>query len=241
MDETENIDENDEPNTEETPAVGNGQEVSAEKAESGIATPAVPHHSWVYHVFNFLLGKETRLGRVMRPFLRWTAAVVGLFALGLLAGYLLLYQPTQKGFDSANVQIAQAQTDMNTLKAQVAGLQSTLTSANQAIKAAQDETKMAQARNNLLIVVYDVANARTYLAQKDGAKLINALDKARADLDVVQPYIIGTKKELSDELNSRMETVRSVVVRDATLAQSDLENLYTALLTANDVLFGAKP
>jgi hypothetical protein len=241
MDETEDIDENDEPNTEDTPAVGNAQEVSAEKAESVKAPPAFPHHSWVYHVFNFFLGKETRLGRIMRPFLRWTAAVVGLFALGLLAGYLLLYQPTQKAFDSANLQIAQAQSDMTTLKAQVAGLQSTLTSANQAIKAAQDETKVALARNNLLVVVYDVANARTYLAQKDGAKLINALDKARADLDVVQPYIIGTKKELSDELNSRMETVRSVVVRDATLAQSDLENLYTALLTAKDVLFGAKP
>ena len=103
------------------------------------------------------------------------------------------------------------------------------------------ETQKAQARNSLLVVIFDVANARTYLAQKDGAKLISALDKARTDLDVVQPYILGVKKDLSDELNSRMETVRSVVVRDSTLAQSDLENLYTALLAANDVLFGPKP
>jgi len=237
MDETPDIKVDDQPKSDETPPAADQPEVKGGKKEPS----ATSGHSWVYHVFNFFLGKETRLGRIMRPVLRWAAAVVGLFALGLLAGYLLLYQPSQKGLDSANLQILQGQNEMNQLKTQVVGLQSTLTTANLSVKGAQDEIQKAQARNSLLVVIFDVANARTYLAQKDGAKLISALDKARTDLDVVQPYILGVKKDLSDELNSRMETVRSVVVRDSTLAQSDLENLYTALLAANDVLFGPKP
>jgi hypothetical protein len=209
--------------------------------ESAVPVAAARRHSWVYHFFNFLLGKNTRVGRVMRPILRWTAAIFGLFALGLLAGYILLYQPTQAELDAANGRVGQVNASLASAKAQATGLQSSLTAANQAAKKAQEDTTRALARNDLLIVIYDIANARTYLAQKDGAKLMAALDKARADLAVVQPYIQSVKKELADELTSRMETVRTVVVRDSTLAQSDLDNLYTVLLTADEMLFGEKP
>jgi len=120
-------------------------------------------------------------------------------------------------------------------------LQNTLTTANKAVQGAQEELKKAQARNSLLVVIYDIANARTYLAQKDGAKLINILDKTSTDLDAVQPYLLTAHKDLADELKSRLETVRSVVIRDAQLAQSDLDNLYSALIAANDLVFGSKP
>lgn len=215
-------------------------EIPSASAQSGEkAAPAKP--SWIFRFFNFLLGADSRLGRVMRTILRWTAAVVGLFALGLLAGYLLLYQPAQKGLDSANQQIGQANAEISQLQGQVTGLQNTLATANQAVQTVQDELKKAQARNNLLVVIYDIANARTYLAQKDGAKLINTLDKTSTDLDAVQPYLLTVQKSLADELKSRLETVRSVVIRDAQLAQSDLDNLYSALLAANDLIFGSNP
>lgn len=236
MDESSNVKTQAEPAPDKANPAG-GVNPAADPVKA--AAPSTPRHSWLYHVFNFLLGQNTTLGRIMRPLLRTLAAVVGLFALGLMAGYMLLYQPTQKSLDSASDQVTQNQAQVSRLNTQVAQLQSTLSAANMAVSSAQGTAAKAQAQNNLLVVIYDVANARTYLAQKDGANLIAMLDKAQTDLAVVQPYIVTAKKDLSDELTSRMQTVRSVVVRDATLAQSDLENLYKALLTANDLLFGA--
>jgi len=166
---------------------------------------------------------------------------VGLFALGLLAGYLLLYQPAQQAFVSAQEQNQVGYSQIAGLQDEVSRLQNTLTAANQSVKAVQNDVAKAQARNGLLIVISDVANARADLANKDGASLIKALDKARVDLDAVQPYLQSAKKDLADELNSRLETVRTVVVRDATLAQSDLDNLFTALTSADTLLFGSAP
>ncbi len=227
-------------------------DVSSQPQQSAQAAPApasepsaavyVPprRRSWLYRFLNFLLGADTRLGRIMRPVLRWTAAVVGLFALGLLAGFLLIYQPTQQGLDAANLKISQQKADLDRQQAQMADLQNTLTAANQANQVSQDALKKAQARNGLLVLISDVANARTYLAQKDGAKVMAAMDQARQDLNGIQPYLLANKKELSDELNGRLETVRSVLVRDAQQAQVDLDNLYTALLAANNLLFGSQ-
>ena len=213
----------------------------AAAAEVGVPPEAAPkRHSWVYHVFNFLFGKETAVGRILRPTIRVLATVVGLVGLGLMAGYFLLYQPTQQAVDSARQQNAALNNQITGLQNDISVLQTSVAASNQAVQGAQDSLTKAQARNGLLVVLYDVSNARTYLAQKDGANLMKTLDQARTDLDAIQPYLQTTKKDLADELNARLETVRSVVVRDATLAQSDLDNLYTALSTADTLLFPQK-
>ena len=221
-----------------------GEEVKSTpqaEAAAASATPAQPaRRSWFYRLLYFMFSPETRLGRILRPFLRWTAAVVGLFALGLLAGYLLLYRPTNQQLIAANNQVGQLNTEIQRLQTDSTGLQNSLAAANQRLQTAQDDLKKAQARNNLLVVIYDIANARTSLAQKDGAKVMSSLLQAQADMQVLQPYLVANKKELADELNSRLETVRSVLVRDSQMAQSDLDNLYTALLAANDLLLGSK-
>ncbi len=206
-------------------------------AETAAAAPPA-RRSWFYRFLFFTFSPETRLGRVMRPFLRWTAAVVGLFALGLLACYLLLYQPARQLLEKANSQIGQQNAEIARLQGESASLQNTLVTANQRLQSAQDDLQQAQARNNLLVVIYDVANARTYLAQKDGSKVMQTIQQAQTDLQVVQPYLAANKKELADELTSRLATVNSTLVRDPQLAASDLNNLYAALLAANDLLFG---
>ncbi len=227
-----------------TPQAGEEQAVEekpSSEGEAGAATgpAAVPaRRSWFYRFLYFTFSPETRLGRVMRPFLRWTAAVVGLFALGLLAGYLLLYQPVRQQLDAANSQLGQQNNEITRLQGEAVSLQNTLVTANQRLQSAQDGLQKAQARNNLLVVIYDVANARTYLAQKDGGKVLQAIQKAQADMQMVQPYMAANKKELADELTSRLATVNSTLARDPQLAASDLNNLYEALLAANDLLFG---
>jgi hypothetical protein len=211
-----------------------------EGEETGEVEPAAQpaRRSWFYRVLRFMFSPETRLGRVMRPFLRWTAAVVGLFALGLLAGYLLLYQPTLRQLGAAIGQIEQKNSEIARLQGETASLQNTLVAADQRLQTAQGDLVKAQARNNLLVVIYDIANARTYLAQKNGAKVMETLQQAQVDLQAIQPYLVANDKELADELSGRLQTVSSVLVRDSQLAVSDLNNLYDALLAANDLLFG---
>ncbi len=225
---------------ENQPAGGKPPEESQAAAEPAEPIPASQpaKRSWFYRFLRFMFSPETRLGRVMRPFLRWTAAVVGLFALGLLAGYLLLYQPTRQQLEAANGQISQQNGEIARLQDEAVSQQKTLVAANQRLLAAQDDLLKAQARNNLLVVIYDIANARTYLAQKDGGQVMKMLQQAQADMQAIQPYLVANKKELADELNGRLQTVSSVLVRDSQLAASDLNNLYEALLAANDLLFG---
>ncbi len=224
-----------------------GESLAEEQAPAPIegevteaAAVQAPRRSWFYRLLRFMFSPETRMGRFMRPFLRWTAAVVGLFALGLLVAYLLLYQPTSRQLAAANDQIAQLNGEIGRLQTDSTGLQNSLAAADQRLKTALDDLQKAEARNNLLVVIYDIANARTSLAQKDGAKVMSTLLQAQSDMQVLQPYLVANKKELADELNSRLETVRSVLVRDSQMAQSDLDNLYTALIAANDLLFGSK-
>ncbi len=232
------------PEVEANPQADSGQEAAEKPSSEGepgaeTAAAAPPkRRSWFYDFLYFTFSPETRLGRVMRPFLRWTGAVVGLFALGLLACYLLLYQPARKLLEAANSQIGQQNAEIARLQDESVSLQNTLVAANQRLQSAQDDLQKAQARNNLLVVIYDVANARTYLAQKDGSKVMQTIQQAKADLQVVQPYLAANKKELADELTSRLATVNSTLVRDPQLAASDLNNLYAALLAANDLLFG---
>ena len=65
----------------ETPAAVTPPEPAAEP-------PKPAKKPWLYRVLYATLSPQTRLGRFMRPVLRWTATIVGLFALGMLATYL---------------------------------------------------------------------------------------------------------------------------------------------------------
>ncbi|MEJ5203364.1 MAG: hypothetical protein WHV66_14145, partial [Anaerolineales bacterium] len=81
-------------NVEEQPA---GMEQPVVKSESVVETPpesvsemsAAPRKGALYVLFS----PETRMGRFLRPLVRWLAIIVGLFALGFLTAYLLLYRP----------------------------------------------------------------------------------------------------------------------------------------------------
>ncbi len=234
--------------TPESPGVGPDLKAGVDQAagekpsgEEGtdFGTAALPaRRSWFYRFLYFTFSPDTRLGRVMRPFLRWTAAVVGLFALGLMACYLLLYQPARRLLEAADSQIGRQNAEITRLQGESLSLQNTLVAANQRLQAAQGDLEKAQARNGLLVVIYDVANARTYLAQKDGGKVLQTVQQTQADMQVVQPYLAAAKKELADELTSRLATVSNTLARDPQLAASDLNNLYEALLAANDLVFG---
>ena len=211
---------------------------SAEKAKIPDISTAVslsaPHKSLVYRLFS----PETQLGRIMRPLLRWLAAISGLFALGLLAGYILLYQPTQRELDDALVRLA---TTNQIVSQKDQGLESAQTGLDQAqlsLNQVQDKLNAAASENALLIVMVDISNARVALVGKDGAAAKAAIEQAQSNLNQALPYIQSQDKVLSDLLKSRLDLSAKELVSDPGAAQSDLGKLSADLANLHQKIFG---
>ena len=193
-----------------------------------------PRKSLAYKLFS----PETHLGRVMRPVLRWLAAISGLFALGLLAGYILLYQPTQRALDNALVRL---ETTKGIVDQKDQGLASAQTGLNQAqltLAQAQARLDAAASENSLLVVMVDVSNARVALVGKDGAAAKTAIAQAQSNLSQALPYIQKQDNVLSELLVSRLDLIAKELVSDPQAAQTDLGKISSDLSNLHQKLFG---
>jgi hypothetical protein len=195
--------------------------------------PRKDKKSLLYHLFS----PETRVGRVTRPVLRWLAAITGLFALGLLAGYLVLYQPTQRSLDSALAQLDQAsQAASQQNKSQQVAL-SDRNQAQAAYEKAQADLAKAASENKLLVELVDVSNARVALVNKDGAAAKIAIQQAQTDFSSVLPYLQSQDKTRADVLQSRLDLVAKELVSDPQATLADLDKLSADLTDLHKKLF----
>ncbi len=212
-------------------------ETAARATVPDLASLKKPHahrKSVLYHLFS----PETRLGRFMRPVLRWLAAITGLFGLGLLAGYLLLYQPTQRALDAALEKLTTASQLVSQKEQGLASAQTGLNQAQLSVKQVQDQLAAAASENSLLIVMVDVSSARVALVEKDGASAKTAITQAQAALNLALPYIASQDKVLSDLLQTRLDLISKELVSDAQGAQTDLGKLSSDLTDLHKKLFG---
>lgn len=241
--------ENTPPTGEEKPVDTAGQidEIPAEEApeketSAAVVTPAPaaepqtpPKKTWLYRFLYATLSPETRLGRIMRPVLRWTAAIAGLFALGMLATYLLLYAPAAQ-------QLAAVRADLQTVQQQAAATSSTLAAAQKSLADLQTRYDQSQAglkkaglRVSLLQVANQVAAARLALDNRDGAAAQKALADARTILNQVLPDVKNADANAATQLDSRLTLVVSEL-NDPATAQADLAILATRLGTLDSTL-----
>jgi ribosomal protein S15P/S13E len=175
-------------------------------------------------VMHFAFSPETRLGRILRPVLRWLATIIGLFALGLLVGYLLLYQPTVGQLTAARQELTETQQthaitlgDLETSRGELAKLQ-------QRYDQLQSDYTLSQARVDVLYVLSSIQSAHLSLVKKDGANAQKALDTARADLTRVLPYIKSKDASTATQLETRLTLVISEL-NDPVTAEMDLNLL----------------
>jgi hypothetical protein len=193
-----------------------------------------PRKNLAYRLFS----PETRLGRIIRPVLRWLAAIAGLFALGLLAGYILLYQPTQRELNTALSRLAETNQVVSQKNQGLETAQTGLDQAQLSLKQVQSKLDAAASENSLLIVMVEISNARVALVEKDGAAAKTAIERARSNLSLALPYIETQDKVLSDLLTSRLELSAKELVSDPQAAQSDLGKLATDLANLHQKIFG---
>ena len=177
-----------------------GQESPAGQVDAPASNPPVPEtlpakKSFLYSLFS----PETRLGRFMRPFLRWIAAVTGLFALGMLAAYFVLYQPVMQERDALHLKVA-----------------------NDALVRAKTEIALVK-------VMKDVADTRNALDRQDGPGVMVALNQLDKDLRIFLPMIKGTDPAMASLLQNRVDLVKAELSRDPVAARSDLEMLNNSL------------
>lgn len=199
------------------------------------AEPQKPARSWLHRFFSTLLSPETRLGRIMRPVLRWTAAIVGLFALGMLATYFLLYTPAAQQLAAARAELQSAQQQAGKTNATLAAAQKSLADLHAQYDQSQATLKKTSIRVSLLQVSNLVASARLALDNRDGASAQKALTDARTILDQVLPDVQGVDASAATQLDSRLTLVVSEL-NDPTTAQADLALLATRLSELDSAL-----
>jgi hypothetical protein len=196
-----------------------------------VAEPPKPaKKSWLYRLLYATLSPQTRLGRFMRPVLRWIATIAGLFALGMLATYLLLYTPAAQQLASTRADLQSAQQQAGKTSSTLAAAQNNLADLQTRYDQSQAALKKAGTRVSLLLVANQIAAARLALDNRDGAAAQKALADARTVLNQVLPDVTGIDANAATQLDSRLTLVVSEL-NDPATAQADLAILATKLST----------
>jgi len=204
---------------------------------AGPLYPPLPQKPKRKRVLETMFTSETRSGRFTRTLLRWLAATTGLFALGLLVGYLILYQPAQNQLDAVQIMLIQAnqavsQKDQSVQSAVAENKQMRLS-----LQQARADLAKATSENDVLMVLVSVSNARVAVINKDGATAKAAIEQAQADLTKAQAFIEGIDKSKFDVLKTRLDLASKELVGDPQAAQADLDKLSVDLIDLRQKLF----
>jgi septal ring factor EnvC (AmiA/AmiB activator) len=202
-------------------------------AQAEETQPTAPAGSEPKNAKSSLVGKmydpHTRFGRFMRALTRTLALVVGFFALGVLAAYLLLYRPLSAQSKSNQTDLTSARQEVSLLQHSVSQAQkdvSDLKKTNQELSASLEQAKTGQA---LLSVQVAVSQARYGVAIKDAAAAKQALAGVPAALDLLAPAAGSANAAQIAGMRSRLALALGEIDHDPQTAASDLEILATQL------------
>lgn len=200
----------------EAPPVEPFQETAAAPAPA--AAEKMPRSG----VLGFLFSPDTRFGRFNRAALRVLATAVGLFALGLLSGYLLLYRPALQELQQSKADLARANQRLDSLQADLDQARLAQEDSKKSSQALSGQTEMAN-NHVLLLQAMNKANlARLALAKNDPAGAEQALKDAPAILLKLNPAISAENTDLAKSIQARLNLVLTEVRSDPKTAASDL-------------------
>lgn len=228
------------PEQEQTPST-ESQSQQPEEAQAQVPTtesaPQPHQRGWLYRLLNFMFTPHTRFGRAMRKIVLWLATFVGLVSLGLVAGYLLFFQPLDNRLNLVNADLAAAQQQIQQQQTRLTSAVAERDSLQKAHEAALSDLARARAEVDSMQVVVSVNDARLALAKKDGAAAKAALEQAQADLAKALPVLAAHDASLTEVIKSRLELALKELVIDPQAAEADLEKLQTDLAALQNDLF----
>ncbi len=207
----------------QTPA--SSEAVSGERPKApGLKTPSAPRRA-MYWMFS----PETRTGRFFRGLLRITALVVGLFALGLLVTYLLLYRPAVQQLERANRQATQTAAELQQSRQDLASARKNMQSAQSQAGDVQARLDVEVARSQILRAMNAVTLARMALQSNNKAGAVKSLDTAQGYLQAIQPVLSKLDAQQATTLQALFTLTKNDFNRDMKLAGQDLDRLQSEL------------
>jgi hypothetical protein len=197
----------------------NGTPASAATSPDKTAsTPQPRKRSFAARLFD----PQLRVGRFMRSLTRTLALIVGFFALGMLATYLLLYKPLADESTGLRSDLAQARQKVDQLQQ----ANTSLTKSNQEMSACVEQGKGRQA---LLAALAAVNQARADLTANKAADAKKALGDVSTALDQLAPAAGSANTAQIAAFRSRLALALGELDRDPQSAASDLGILSTQL------------
>jgi len=186
---------------------------------------------------------ESKMRSFFRSFIRWTAGLLIVFGLGLIAGIFGLYRPAVQQFrdkeDRIMADFDTANEDIKNLKNQISDLESQISNL-QPFKASNDELlveqRMLKLHSAILDARLDVATALLAIKNDDLAQTLVILEKTTNTLDQISDLLEDDKRAAVTDLKNRLDLVLSEIDKDPYAAQSDLDVLAAKLLQLEDSL-----
>jgi multidrug resistance efflux pump len=158
--------------------------------------------------------------------LRWAAGLGAVFALGIIATWIVQVGPRNRDLTQAREQLADAQRDLAEAQADLKRL-SDLEQSNADLS---HRLTLAEQRIDVLSALVAVTRAQAALGLGDETGARNALAEARRHLeDALLPAIEPGRRPQVEALLTRLELVLGELARDAFAAQSDLGVLANGL------------
>ncbi len=171
--------------------------------------------------------EPSRVGRLARSLLRWTVALLVVFAVGVGATWFARVQPQAQRIETLEADLAAAVASRDALDLEV-----------QALRTVRDELAATQRHLELLQVLVDVTSARLAVEQEDVLSARAALAGTEARLRALQRQLSGGEASAVAGMLDRLQLVLDELDEDAFAAQRDLEVMANNLIALERSLFG---
>ncbi len=179
-----------------------------------------------------LFSPETLSGRFTRRLLRTLALIVGSFALGVLATYLLLYRPASQQLSETRRQATQSAGDLQQANQALTQARQDLQSAKSQAGQAQDKLEVELARSQVLRAMNALTQAQMALQANNKAGAVKALDTAQGYIQAVQPLLEKRDAQQTSTLQALFTLAKNDIDRDLKLTSQDLDRLQSELQRA---------
>ncbi len=211
------------PFQEETPASPDTAAGERPKAPE-LKTPSAPKRA-LYSVTS----PETRTGRFVRGLLRTLAMIVGLFGLGLLAGYVLLYRPAAQQLDNAHRQATLTAADLQQARQDLDSARQNQQTAQTQAGDVQARLDIEIARSQILRSMNAITQARMAIQANNKAGAVKSLDTAKGYLQAIQPLLSKRDSQQAATLEALFTLTKNDLDRDLKLAAQNLDRLQSEL------------
>jgi preprotein translocase subunit YajC len=183
--------------------------------------------------WHWLFDKESRRGRFVRSALRWTALVLGAFALGLVAFYFIQFRPLQARLADTQAQLDESRAEVTQISGKLADADKEnkdLTAVNMNL---EEDLRVATARIYIAQIQSKGLNARLQLNIRQGAAAQKSLKEAKDLLADLNEVMGEDSQQVLDQLETRLAAATTALLTDPTVAIQDLET-FDALLAQQE-------